>query len=270
MDGDREYLQQIKEKVASILLQNLLIDDCAVLVSEIENSPLSLVVYIISSQPPLLEQLRFYLHDVIPDSLLPKKYVLVPKLPRNAVGQVDEQALANVPQKIYRHSVTLAFSDGGCLPEVADAPTTLIELLHRAQKSKGEIIYLESGEEIHQSYAQLLIQAQRVLSGLRQLKKLQVGDKVILQLENNCDIIPAFWGCVLGGFIPVIMEVPPTYTDRPALDKLRHTWEFLAKPLIITSEKSAAIAELLQKVKAKYISSLNFLTKLVLNILCYG
>ena len=74
MDGDREYLQQIQEKVASILLQNLFIDDCAVLVSEIESSPLpELVVYIVSSQPPLLEQLRFYLHELIPDLLLPKK-----------------------------------------------------------------------------------------------------------------------------------------------------------------------------------------------------
>ncbi len=34
MSGEREYLQQIKGKIASILLQNLLIDDCAVLVQQ--------------------------------------------------------------------------------------------------------------------------------------------------------------------------------------------------------------------------------------------
>lgn len=35
MDEDWEFLQQIKEEVASVLLQNLLIADCAVLVRKI-------------------------------------------------------------------------------------------------------------------------------------------------------------------------------------------------------------------------------------------
>lgn len=235
MSGDREYLQQIKGKIASILLQNLLIDDCAVFVNKTKSSSLAeLVVYVVSSQPPLLNQLQSYLQGVIPDSILPT-YVLVSELPRNSIGEVDEKALKSVPQKSYPQ-VKLAFSDGGALPFVA-TPTTLIELLQTAAQTSGEILYLENGQEISQSYAQLLTQAEKCLFGLRQLKLLP-GDKVILLLKNNCDILPAFWGCVLGGFIPVIMEVPPTYTDaHPALDKLRHIWEFLAKPLIITSEK---------------------------------
>ncbi len=231
----REYLQQIKGKIASILLQNLLIDDCAVFVNKTKSSPLAeLIVYIVSSQPPLLKQLQAYLQGVIPDSLLPT-YVLVSELPRNSIGEVDEKALKSVPQESYPQT-KLAFSDGGALPFVA-TPTTLIELLQTAAQTSGEILYLENGREISQSYAQLLTQAEKCLSGLRQLKLL-AGDKVILLLKNNCDILPAFWGCVLGGFIPVIMEVPPTYTDaHPALDKLRHIWEFLAQPLIVTSEK---------------------------------
>ncbi|PSB34990.1 type I polyketide synthase [Chlorogloea sp. CCALA 695] len=231
----REYLQQIKGKIASILLQNLLIDDCAVFVNKTKSSSLAeLVVYVVSSQPPLLNQLQSYLQGVIPDSILPT-YVLVSELPRNSIGEIDEKALKSVPQKSYPQ-VKLAFSDGGALPFVA-TPTTLIELLQTAAQTSGEILYLENGQEISQSYAQLLTQAEKCLFGLRQLKLL-AGDKVILLLKNNCDILPAFWGCVLGGFIPVIMEVPPTYSDaHPALDKLRHIWEFLAKPLIITSEK---------------------------------
>ena len=231
----REYLQQIKGKIASILLQNLLIDDCAVFVNKTKSSSLAeLVVYVVSSQPPLLNQLQSYLQGVIPDSILPT-YVLVSELPRNFIGEIDEKALKSVPQKSYPQA-KLAFSDGGALPFVA-TPTTLIELLQTAAQTSGEILYLENGREISQSYAQLLAQAEKCLFGLRQLK-LIAGDKVILLLKNNCDILPAFWGCVLGGFIPVIMEVPPTYSDaHPALDKLRHIWEFLAKPLIITSEK---------------------------------
>jgi len=87
MSGDREYLQQIKGKIAFILLQNLLIDDCAVLV-QTKSSPLAeLVVYVVSSQPPLLKQLQAYLQDIIPDSLLPTTYVLVSELPRNSMGK---------------------------------------------------------------------------------------------------------------------------------------------------------------------------------------
>ena len=58
----------------------------------------------------------------------------------------------------------MAFSDGGALPFVA-TPTTLIELLHTAaQKAIGEILYLENGQEISQSYAQLLTQAEKCLA----------------------------------------------------------------------------------------------------------
>ena len=89
----REYLQQIKGKIASILLQNLLIDDCAVFVNKTKSSSLAeLVVYVVSSQPPLLKQLQAYLQGIIPDSLLPT-YVLV-SLPRNSIG---EKALKSVP-----------------------------------------------------------------------------------------------------------------------------------------------------------------------------
>lgn len=89
------------------------------------------------------------MRGVIPDRLLPKNYVLVSQLPRNSIGKVDEQALANVPQKTYPNAI--AFSDGGSLPLIADTPTTLIELLYSTQKTTGEIIYLEAGKEIVQA-----------------------------------------------------------------------------------------------------------------------
>ena len=133
----------------------------------------------------------------------------------------------------------LGISYGGPLLEEPDAPTTLPQALQRAaQNSLGQsIIYLQAnGAEIVQSYAALLEEAERILAGLRRLN-LQPQDKVILQLELTQDIIPAFWGCLLGGFIPVIMAVPPTYREaNAALDKLYHIWQFLEQPLILTSE----------------------------------
>ncbi len=66
---------------------------------------------------------------------------------------------------------------------------------------------------------------------------LKPQDKVIFQLDLNQDIIPAFWGCILGGFIPLIIAVPPTYDEsNSALAKLVQAWKLLDKPLILTRE----------------------------------
>jgi acyl transferase domain-containing protein/acyl-CoA synthetase (AMP-forming)/AMP-acid ligase II/NADPH-dependent curcumin reductase CurA/acyl carrier protein len=134
----------------------------------------------------------------------------------------------------------LGISEGDFLPDDPDAPTTLPEVLRQAVKVTGQsIIYLDLvGEETRQSYAELLRQAQKIMSGLRQLG-LNPQDRVILQLENNSDLIPAFWGCILGGFIPAIAEVPASYHQpNPTLAKLRHVWQFLDSPLIIAALKS--------------------------------
>jgi acyl-CoA synthetase (AMP-forming)/AMP-acid ligase II/thioesterase domain-containing protein/NAD(P)-dependent dehydrogenase (short-subunit alcohol dehydrogenase family)/acyl carrier protein len=58
-----------------------------------------------------------------------------------------------------------------------------------------------------------------------------------LQLELPQDILAAFWGCILGGFIPVIMGVAPTYREaNSAVDKLCNVWNLLDQPLILTHE----------------------------------
>ncbi|MFM6456784.1 MAG: AMP-binding protein, partial [Planktothrix sp.] len=116
-----------------------------------------------------------------------------------------------------------AIVDGGSLSVDLNAPQTLIEVLQTATKTstKQQIVYLQSqGEVIHQSYRQLLELAEQILAGLRS-QGLQPGDKIILQLERNVDLIPGFWGCILGGFIPVILEVAPSYQEsNPIREKL--------------------------------------------------
>lgn len=132
-----------------------------------------------------------------------------------------------------------AIAFGGILSEEPDAPTTLPEVLQRAARQTigYSIVYLQpDGFEIAQSYENLLDEAERILAGLRNLG-LKPQDKVIFQLELNQDIIPAFWGCILGGFIPVIMGVAPTYTtSNNAVDKLCNVWQLLDSPLILTTE----------------------------------
>ncbi len=134
---------------------------------------------------------------------------------------------------------TLALVQGSPLQNQAtELPATLPALLRQtAQQVIGEkIIYIqEDGKEITQSYADLLQIAECILAGLRQ-QGLQPQDKVILQLTTNQDILAAFWGCVLGGFIPVIAAIPTLYseTNRP-LEQLTQVWKLLDKPLILIS-----------------------------------
>jgi acyl-CoA synthetase (AMP-forming)/AMP-acid ligase II len=132
----------------------------------------------------------------------------------------------------------LAISHGK--PLAQDAPTTLPAILQRAAREVSEknIFYIQlDGSEIVQTYAELLEQAERILAGLKK-QGLKPQDKVIFQLEHNQDIIPAFWGCLLGGLIPVIAVVPNSYNESSRSDEqLTQVWQLLEQPLIITSSE---------------------------------
>ncbi|WP_263746314.1 SDR family NAD(P)-dependent oxidoreductase [Plectonema radiosum] len=137
-------------------------------------------------------------------------------------------------------SKPLAISYGAALQLETDAPTTLSAALLRTAlvASKG-IIYLKAdGSEIVQSYKALLNEAERIKGGLCQLG-LKPEDKVIFQINHNWDFIPAFWGCILGGFVPVPISTPPTYEVNSTVQKLHNAWQMLDKPLILTTTELA-------------------------------
>ena len=171
--------------------------------------------------PPL------HLSDLLPQSKV------VPSSPQLEVAARPQ--LPTLGDKEQR----AAIANGGSLPEELNAPTTLPAALQRAAKqSLGQkIAYVQpDGTEITQSYAELLATAERILAGLRALG-LKAQDKVIIQLELNQDLLPAFWGCILGGFIPAIVPVAPTYSEPGgAVDKLCSLWQLLDRPLILTCE----------------------------------
>ena len=139
-------------------------------------------------------------------------------------------------------TVVPAFSDGGKLLIPENAPQTLAEALQRAAKQHSEpgIKYINfDGSESTQSYADLLKNAQIILAGLREIG-LKPQDKVIFQLPQNQDFISAFWGCILGGFIPVPVSIARSY-DQPntTLSKLQNSWQMLGKPLVLTDRQLA-------------------------------
>jgi amino acid adenylation domain-containing protein len=129
-----------------------------------------------------------------------------------------------------------AFLEGKPLAFPPDMPAALPAFLRKAAaKAQGEnIVYIDAdGGEHRQSYATLLAKAESILAGLRRAG-LRPGDKVIVQLQHNEAILPAFWGCLLGGFIPLIMTPPPS--DREAnndLDRLAYVYRHLQGPFIL-------------------------------------
>ncbi|MCU1275548.1 MAG: hypothetical protein JWO48_2979, partial [Bryobacterales bacterium] len=140
----------------------------------------------------------------------------------------------------------LAISDGGPLTIPADAPKTFTEAILRTAREHGEkgITFVGSqGEIVHQSYAQLLTEAKRVLAGLR-AAGFHPQDRVILQLSEQRDHFAAFWGCVLGGVVPLTVALSPTYKEKNGvINKLCNSWKLLNGPAILSNNALAPSIE---------------------------
>ncbi|MEW2118876.1 non-ribosomal peptide synthetase [Streptomyces sp. NPDC005474] len=95
-----------------------------------------------------------------------------------------------------------------------------------------------SGDSRFQSYPELADEALRVLTGLRG-RGLAPQDKVVLLLERPHEFLPAFWACLLGGFVPVPMAPLGGDPERWAA-QLGHVNALLDQPLIVTTEELAA------------------------------
>jgi acyl transferase domain-containing protein/acyl-CoA synthetase (AMP-forming)/AMP-acid ligase II/acyl carrier protein len=99
------------------------------------------------------------------------------------------------------------------------------------------------GGEKHQSFADLLAEAEGVCGGLLR-SGLKAGDSAILLLNDSTEVLPAFWGCLLAGIQPAIAQIPPTFSgENRVLEQLCHVWRLLDGPLLITN------AELIEPVR---------------------
>ncbi|OQY49999.1 MAG: hypothetical protein B6247_22250, partial [Candidatus Parabeggiatoa sp. nov. 2] len=129
-----------------------------------------------------------------------------------------------------------AMSYGGPLKRSANDPTVLAHVLKQAATTDKGLVYIQSDHsQAFQSYKDLLLDAQKILSRLRKLG-LQPQDKVVFQIESSQDFISAFWGCVLGGFVPVpVTHIAYTPEQiHKTVSKLRYTLQMLEQPLLLT------------------------------------
>ena len=139
---------------------------------------------------------------------------------------------------------------GPALRADPNRPATLVASIDRAAREfpAAWLRFLETdGSEVQQSYAELLDEARRILGGLRQMG-LRPQDKVLFQLEHVKDFVAAFWGCVLGGFVPVPITIASAYkADDSAASKLFNAWKMFNAPLVLTSARRRSPIESLFK-----------------------
>src|SRR6185295_9147771 len=84
-------------------------------------------------------------------------------------------------------------------------------LLERAERTPEEVAFyfFDLAEQLSPlSCGELLARAARVAEGLRE-RDLVPGDRVLLCFDTGPDLLAAFFGCVLAGTIPALVE-PPT------------------------------------------------------------
>jgi len=137
--------------------------------------------------------------------------------------------------------------DGGPLrqPDLTVLSAALVRAAGRT--GGGEIIYLDDDGAPHkQSYAELLDDAAHILRGMRTAGA-RVGDKVVLQIGTDPDLLATFWACVLGGFVPVpVTTSPPPHSPLSAAQLLAGVWGMLDNARVVTDrriERGAAWTE---------------------------
>jgi acyl-CoA synthetase (AMP-forming)/AMP-acid ligase II/thioesterase domain-containing protein len=133
-------------------------------------------------------------------------------------------------------SVSLAPASSA-LPESEGEPAQLESiaelLLRAAQWYPRAGVRLVSGEAALLTYPALLDQARHILGGL-QSYGLRPSAKVALLVEGPADFIPAFWACVLGGFVPCPLVAIRNDPERWATH-LAHVDSLLDHPLLVTT-----------------------------------
>jgi acyl-CoA synthetase (AMP-forming)/AMP-acid ligase II/acyl carrier protein len=107
----------------------------------------------------------------------------------------------------------------------------------------GIIHVNEKGNEHLQTYSDLMHSSKCVLSGLRG-KGLKPGNKVILQLEDPALFLSAFWGSILGGFIPVPLPLPNGYPIPEGMDRLAGVSRVIDNFCIVTDQEREVFRDL--------------------------
>lgn len=109
----------------------------------------------------------------------------------------------------------------------------LVETIQTHASADRSVTYIDGKDkELTISYADLYARAQNRLFALQQ-RGLSQGDECIIFLRSNEDFIDIFWGCILGGIVPVPIAVGISDEHRSKLFKI---FSKLERPHLYTSD----------------------------------
>ncbi|MDX3637608.1 AMP-binding protein [Streptomyces europaeiscabiei] len=132
-------------------------------------------------------------------------------------------------------SFGVSLLDGGPAPRPEYA--TLATALTRAAAASGAqglcFVHTDGGET-RWSYARLLDEAGRLVAGMR-AAGVTPGDRVLVHVAHQPDLLATFWACVLGGFVPLPVGTGATPAARTAApDLLDAVWNRYGRPYTVT------------------------------------
>ncbi|MCF6434834.1 SDR family NAD(P)-dependent oxidoreductase [Pseudoalteromonas sp. MMG022] len=235
--------------VRAQLLAQQGVQDALVYNRKDSNGIYRLVAYIVTNRQLSGERLYNELSQALPTHQVPHALAFVSQLPRNMQGAInftkleeialfDREQLMGIdgylennlrtPEPISlqqlarqqqdsetQHSNDTPATSKGEALDFDTHPSNLAQLLCNAAQTDHGVTFVlnEQGETQHIGYGELLEQAKRVANGLHRAG-LQAGDRVVLQLATNADIVRAFWGCLVAGMVPMPVACPDSYDSE--------------------------------------------------------
>ncbi|MGC5773689.1 amino acid adenylation domain-containing protein [Paenibacillus pabuli] len=113
--------------------------------------------------------------------------------------------------------------------------TSLVDVMReRGNTADRGIIFIEGDDQENQlTYKELYEEACGFL-GYLQKQGVETGQEVVFQIEDNRHFIIAFWGCILGGIIPVPVS---TGNNDEHKSKVFRIWNILNRPYLLANSK---------------------------------
>ncbi|AJA48999.1 erythronolide synthase, modules 5 and 6 [Clostridium pasteurianum DSM 525 = ATCC 6013] len=139
-----------------------------------------------------------------------------------------------------KDDVKLSILKGKPIENIYYNKGNLANLLIEAAKSKinnGIVFVEEDGREVYLSYKDILDKAYNAL-GILQRLGIKKGEYAIFVIDESIDFVVNFWGCILGGIIPVPLTHPTVFTRGNAVsEKIAAIWKQLKEPVLIIDGK---------------------------------
>ncbi len=128
---------------------------------------------------------------------------------------------------------------------------TLVDVIQGNAIDDIGITFISNGsDDQYLSYKELYQKSLRLLRSLQECG-VKPGNEVVFQLDDNESFIIAFWGCVLGGMIPVPITVGLNDEHRRKLFKI---WRVLNSPYLLT--KQGIVDKLTEKLSPDMLEDL--------------